>query len=219
MPIGRLSPLQSEVLAGLAPMRPRWTLSGGGALAGFHTKHRETRDLDLFWQGAHVLGAAAEQARSLLEGHGMEVAVLQSEPAFARLQVRRADEETTVDLVADPVPLAEPPHELEAGGERILVDAPHQILVNKLCAILGRSELRDLEDIRELLARGEVLQRALADGPAQDSGFSPLTLAWLLRQMPIAALATALGREAEAPSLERHRDELTELILSSTVTS
>jgi hypothetical protein len=31
-----------------AGLQPPWTLTGGGALAGFHTKHRETRDLDLF---------------------------------------------------------------------------------------------------------------------------------------------------------------------------
>jgi hypothetical protein len=30
--------------------RRRWTLSGGGALAGVHTQHRTTRDLDLFYR-------------------------------------------------------------------------------------------------------------------------------------------------------------------------
>jgi hypothetical protein len=32
----------------LSGMQPAWTLTGGGALVGFYTKHRETRDLDLF---------------------------------------------------------------------------------------------------------------------------------------------------------------------------
>lgn len=31
-------------------LQPAWTLTGGAALAGFHTKHRETHNLDLLFQ-------------------------------------------------------------------------------------------------------------------------------------------------------------------------
>lgn len=41
MALGRLTDLQERVLMTLAPMKPEWTLSGGGALVGFHTCHRE----------------------------------------------------------------------------------------------------------------------------------------------------------------------------------
>jgi hypothetical protein len=44
-----------------------WTLSGGAALAGFHTAHRETRDLDLFWQRSRELGDAVRTV-FLLDG-------------------------------------------------------------------------------------------------------------------------------------------------------
>jgi hypothetical protein len=116
-------------------------------------------------------------------------------------------EMTLVDLVADPVPLAEAPVEVNLGGARIWVDTPYQILVNKLCAILSRSELRDLEDTQALVATGLDLGRALADAAAQDSGFSPLTFAWVLRQLPIAAMATAMGRrEDSVRALERFRE-------------
>jgi hypothetical protein len=54
--LGRLSNLQERVLVALAGIEPPWTLSGGAALAGFHTAHRETRDLDLFWQRSRELG-------------------------------------------------------------------------------------------------------------------------------------------------------------------
>ena len=40
-----LSAQQARVLRVLAGLRPRWTLTGGGALVGAYTKHRETRDL------------------------------------------------------------------------------------------------------------------------------------------------------------------------------
>jgi hypothetical protein len=78
------------------------------------------------------------------------------------------------------------------GDEVILVDAPHEILVAKLSALLGRSELRDLEDVRALLAAGGDLTGAIADAPRKDAGFSPPMLAWVLEQFPVEALARAL---------------------------
>jgi hypothetical protein len=215
---GRLSPLQVRILRLLAGLVPRWTLSGGGALAGVHTKHRDTRDLDLFWQARRVLDDAPESAKACLESSGLDVTVLQRVEAFCRLEVRAIDEMTIVDLVADPAPLAEPPVEADVDGAIILVDTPHQILVNKLCALLSRSELRDLEDVRALLDTGLDLGRALGDAPAQDGAFSVLTFAWVLRGLPIAALGKALERPDDMiAELERYRDDLVERILAMAV--
>jgi hypothetical protein len=64
-------------------------------------------------------------------------------------------------------------------GVAIRVDTAYEILVNELCALLGRSELRNLVEVRALLDQGFDLARALADAPKKDSGFSPVTLAWV----------------------------------------
>lgn len=199
---GRLSPLQSEILDQLANTEPRWTLSGGGALVGFHTAHRVTRDLDFFFHGLSELGEIPGEITRRLGEAGWSVSKLQTAPAFGRLEVRDGDETVVVDLVAEPVPWIEPAVEAAAG---ILVDTPHEILVNKLACLLSRSEPRDLEDVRVLVAAGENLQRALRDVPRKDGGFSALTLAWLLRTFPLAA-APALG--FDQARLEAFRDEL-----------
>jgi len=175
-------------------MVPPWTLSGGGALAGFHTQHRDTRDLELFWQQQAALGDAPDRVRERLTGAGLSVSPLQTHAAFCRFKVDAADGQTVIlDLVADPVPLAEAPQHHAAAGVGFLIDTPHQILVNKLCALLGRAEPRDLEDVQALLQSGGALARALADCPKQDAGFSPLTLAWTVKTLPLSRLATALG--------------------------
>jgi len=194
MALGRLSPLQERVLVVLAGMTPPWTLSGGGALAGFHTRHRDTRDLDLFWQQQSTLGDAPDRVRERLTEAGLSISTLATGAAFTRLSVGEVGGASVVlDLVADPVPLAEPPRLQTVGGVTFLMDTPHQILVNKLCALLGRSEPRDLEDVHVLLDSGGDLVRALRDCPKQDAGFSPLTLAWTVQGLPLARLATALG--------------------------
>ena len=88
--------------------------------------------------------------------------------------------------------MVEPPKLFDI-GEAIHVDTPHEILVNKLCALLGRAELRDLIDLQQLLARGGNLEQALRDAPRKDGGFSPLTLAWVLKNTDPAPLARAMG--------------------------
>ena len=90
------------------------------------------------------------------------------------------------------------------------------MLVNKLCALLSRSELRDLVDVRELLGCGGDLQRALEDCPRQDAGFSPLTFGWSMRGLRIDQLATKLGwSRQDIEALEQFRDELVDRVVAA----
>ena len=66
MPPSKLSPLQEQVLIVLSGLQPAWTLTGGAALAGFHTKHRETRDLDLFFHH-ETISIISQVARSRID--------------------------------------------------------------------------------------------------------------------------------------------------------
>lgn len=109
-----LTPLQARVLRVLRGLP--WTLTGGGALIGYHLHHRVTRDLDLFFRGLRSLGHL--------------------------------------------------PAEVEL---RLIRDG----LVNKLNALLDRWASRDLVDVHALLATGLSLERAIADAPRKDAGFSP----------------------------------------------
>ena len=204
----RLSALQTQVLAALAGIEPPWTLTGGGALVGFHTKHRTTRDLDLFWHGQHSIAEVRRDVMARLRAAGWAVAELRTSDAFAALQVTDGDLAVVVDLVAEPGASVESPERVEVGGQGILVDTAHEVLTNKLCALLHRSELRDLIDIEALLAAGGDLDRALGDAPSKDGGFSALTLGWTLKSWNIAEVAGAAGLEARASDLVRLRDEL-----------
>ncbi len=89
------------------------------------------------------------------------------------------------------------------------MDTRHEVLVNKLCALLSRSEVRDLRDVEALLAAGEDLTRALGDAPRKDGGFSPLTLAWILETFELPVLAARAGLSpAETDALDRFRADL-----------
>jgi predicted nucleotidyltransferase component of viral defense system len=213
MPDSRLDEIQRSVLETLGSAVSGWTLSGGAALAGFHLGHRSTRDLDLFWHGRSSLDRIGEEVRHELESREFRVTVLQAAPAFVRLLVERKGQTTTLDLVAEPIPPIDMPGSESIGTIQIRVDTAQEILVNKLCALLHRSESRDLLDVLALLEHGADLRRALTDAPRKENGFSPLTLMWVLREMPLQSMARGSGAGVrEGRQLERMRDELVQRI-------
>lgn len=195
----RLSPLQVRVLRALSGLP--WTLTGGGALVGYHLGHRTTRDLDLFFRGRRSLDHLPADVEARLAREGLTADRMQTAESFARIKVTDGSESFPIDLVAEPVEALEPPMQVDG----ILVDTAYEILVNKLNALLGRWASRDLVDVQALLATGLDLERALRDAPRKDGGFSPETLAWVLDTLPDAAVPEGL---------RSFRDELVKRLLA-----
>ena len=194
----KLTPLQRRIVRVLATLTPPWTLTGGGALAGIHLGHRTTRDLDLFWRDRPALGQSVTEALDLLRADRMDVVVLRTAPMFSELRVSQGADVCIVDLVAEPFPAVEPPERVVIDGAAIAVDTKHEILVAKLTALLGRTELRDLVDVQALLGVGTDLVAALRDAPKKDAGF---------RDNPGVGAARVRGRAAGAGAeMERDAD-------------
>lgn len=160
---GRLSTLQSEVLDAFFGAEREFFLSGGGALVGFHLRHRETTDLDLFTVSAE----AFERAR------------------LVRVVVQRGSEQLVVDLVRDIGPQLHPKTTIDG----IVVDPIEEIFSNKLTTLVSRQELRDLIDVLELERRGLRVESFLHEALAKDGGCTPATLAYLLNEWEIPSNA------------------------------
>ncbi|MGE3844180.1 MAG: nucleotidyl transferase AbiEii/AbiGii toxin family protein [Vicinamibacterales bacterium] len=62
----------------------------------------------------------------------------------------------------------------------VRVDPADEIFANKICALLGRAEIRDLVDVMALEQSGLSLERALLDGQRKDGGLTPAQLAWVI---------------------------------------
>ncbi len=200
----RLNNLQNDFLGEFFKHETRFYLTGGAALVGFYLGHRETNDLDLFTLDNEIESGFAivrDAARCL----GATVEAIQTAPDFRRLLVKRGDEAVVVDLVREYVFQLE--HEKrEINGIRI--DSPEEILANKLCALLSRSEIRDLVDVRELEKSGFSLENALSVAAKKDTGLTPAQLAWVLHQI-------TFGDDVQPPggiSVIALRDYLNDLI-------
>ncbi len=177
----RLSDLQNDFLREFFAREHRFFLSGGAALVGFYFGHRETLDLDLFTLEDELENGfrlAGEVAKEL----GASVESIQTSPDFRRILLTRGDEAIVIDLVREYVFQISPEKPVI---NNIRVDAPEEILANKLCALLSRSEIRDLIDVRELENAGFDLEAALEAAAKKDSGLTPAQLAWVLNQIKL----------------------------------
>lgn len=174
-----LSSLQNDFLREFFWRENRFYLTGGAALVGFYLGHRETRDLELFTLENEIENGFAI-VRGVAKTLDATVEAIQTAPDFRRLLVRRGDDAVVVDLVREYVFQLER-EKREIGGIR--VDSPEEILANKLCALLSRSEIRDLVDVRELENAGFNLENALSVAQQKDTGLTAAQLAWVLSQI------------------------------------
>lgn len=92
------------------------------------------------------------------------------------------------------------------------MDSTREIAANKLCALLGRREPRDLVDIFALFAHGHALPSSLADARVKDAGLEPGTLSWVLSEWKLGP-ATPLPEGVTLEQVESMRSELIERLL------
>ncbi len=119
-------------------------------------------------------GAAFERGRRVLpavaEALGGRLEIRQDTPEFRRYALSRGDETLVVDLVRERVAQL---HADKQDFDGVAVDPLEEILANKLTALVGRQEERDLVDVYFLEQRGLAVEDALDGALAKDGGCTP----------------------------------------------
>ncbi len=181
METNRLSTLQQDFLRAFFGLESRFFLTGGAALVGFYLGHRETHDPDLFTM-EDALDAGAALAAEIARQWSASLESIQTYPDFRRLLLTRNDEAIVIDLLRERVTQITSEKPVVNG---VRVDSPEEILANKLCALLSRSEVRDLVDVRALEAAGYRIEDALPAAASKDTGLTPAQLSWILSQIEL----------------------------------
>jgi hypothetical protein len=204
-----LDRFQREVLAAFFERQKGYFLTGGAALVGFHLHHRTTKDLDLFTT-EDLVDEGEQTLMSIARDAGIQVERLRSSSGFRRFLLTRGPESLIVDLVRDDAPQID--FEKKRIGT-IRVDSTREIMVNKLCTLLSRAELRDIVDVRALEVSGLSVEEHLPLAAEKDAGLTPGQLAWVLSQIQIGDDATPpVGVSVE--DLRSYIDELIERLTS-----
>jgi hypothetical protein len=184
-------------------------LSGGSALA-VHLGHRRSLDLDLFATDEVAFAAARASLPVIASSVNATMEILADAPAFRRVLLKGPGGQTLrVDLVYDTAERVGPPP-IESGGLRL--DPLRELLINKACAILGRSELRDLVDLFFLDRAGFRVVDALTDARRKHAGLTPAQLAWAIGQVPLDRLPDGLIVPVSIEELRTFRAQLVEAL-------
>lgn len=207
-----LSPLQRSLIEGLAG-GTGFYLTGGAALSAFYLHHRQSQDLDLFVAHPADLDVLERRLSQLCNTRGWSIEEVQRFPGFRRFIVRDASDETIVDTVHEPiaqiVPLADKP--IHAG---LRVDSLADLVTNKICALLGRGDIKDLIDLYYLDRAGVDVLAHLDAAKSKDGGLEPLTLSYVLRGMSTDSDRLLLIDQLSEADVAAYRDRLVEQLLN-----
>lgn len=154
-------------------------LAGGAAILIEPNTTRFSRDLDYFHDSEQRVATAFTADRNLLEASGYSVHIDLNQPGYIRAIVRQGEDETKVEWAHDSSWRFMPTvRDVRVG----FVLHPVDLAVNKVLALAGRDEPRDVVDTlhfhRVLLALGALCWAACG----KDPGYSPLSLLELLRR-------------------------------------
>ncbi len=203
-----LSDIQRHVIDVFASVEGNETfaVAGGSGLVCSGAYDRETRDIDLFTSTGD-LPTIVERFIAALETEGFKVTPRRRSETFTDLVVSRDGAGTIVDLAKDFQLLA-----AQRVGKVMVLDQ-RELAANKVLALWGRREARDLDDVIHL-SKEMGLANMCAWAKEKDLGFSTEHLARHLR-LPIfakfdargtatlvAELETLVGRELPPPNLD-----------------
>lgn len=210
---GILTPLQQEFLARFfaIPAGRYFYLTGDTALAAFYLHHRISLDLDLFTQDKTALNAIVSPLLDIAAQIGGRLRLQRQSDYYLQAVLEREEIPVRVDLVCDVGPLF---------GEKrlcagIVVDSLENIAVNKVTALLSRTESKDFVDLYFILQAGFRLEDLIRQAKQKDMGLTEFFLAHMMRRVTqvsppqmlkplswgnLASILPGAGRQSLTPS-------------------
>jgi len=154
-------------------------LAGGAAILIEPNTTRFSRDLDYFHDSEARVAEAFAADRLLLKSSGYAIDVDLNQPGFVRAIVRKGEHATKVEWARDSAWRFMPTMRDDRVGFLL---HPVDLAVNKVLALAGRDESRDVLDALHLHRHVLMLGAMCWAACGKDPGFSPLSLLELLRR-------------------------------------
>jgi hypothetical protein len=154
-------------------------LAGGAAILIEPNTTRFSRDLDYFHDSEARVAEAFAADRTLVETSGYSLDPDLNLPGYVRAIVRKGTDATKVEWARDSAWRFMPTVRDERVG---FVLHPVDLAVNKVLALAGRDEARDVLDALHLHAHVLVFGALCWAACGKDPGFTPLSLLELLRR-------------------------------------
>ena len=172
----QLYPLQDDALKIISHAGTGFYLTGGTVVSRVDLKHRFSDDLDLFVNWNTNYGDWCSQIIENLQREPQwALNISMRQPYFTRLFLDRSGISLKIELINDVLAhIGEIRNHPEFGR----IDSREKILANKLTALIGRDEPRDLSDIWGLCSKlGLSIKGAIGGAQSKSSGIHPIDLA------------------------------------------
>lgn len=165
--------MQDKALAILQGLETGFYLTGGTAVSRFYLQHRFSDDLDLFVNDKPLFPVWSDRyIQALLSSPHWQCQVLNRDERFVRLLLQQDDLLLKIEMINDvPAHIGRIQEDATLGR----IDSAENILANKVTAVLGREEPKDLADIWGFCCQmGLSLNTALNDAQSKAAGiFAP----------------------------------------------
>ncbi|MGI5172131.1 nucleotidyl transferase AbiEii/AbiGii toxin family protein [Treponema sp. OMZ 840] len=172
----QLYALQDKVLKIIFSEATSFYLTGGTALHRFYCERRYSDDLDLFMQGQPYFYDETKAAIYKLKEKFTVEAIVNAKD-FLRVQI----ENLKIDFVNDRVYR----YGMSNIKDGIAVDNVYNILANKLTAVLGRDEEKDVFDIVSICLMYDFNWANVLEAAHEKEGFGDYVLIERLKSFPL----------------------------------
>ncbi len=177
----QLYSLQDTVLRIVFSEEREFYLTGGTCLSRFYNEKRLSDDLDFFTNQSLRFSYAVRRIRSALADRFTLVTETDSRD-FVRLRINGI---LQADFINDPVPRYGEPVFLESG---IIIDSVENILSNKITAVIGRDDSKDIFDLYMIWKFYSINWKDILDSAHNKAFFSNDELIARLSAFPLSML-------------------------------
>jgi len=169
--------LQDEVLKVVFDTEHEFYLTGGTCLSRFYVEKRYSDDLDFFTNQSPRYSFAIKNIKKALQERFRLVVEVETKN-FTRFKI---DDLLQVDFVND---ISFRYKEPKVSEENYLLDTVENILSNKIAAVIGRDNPKDIFDIYLIWRFYEINWDEILDAAHQKAGFSNEELIIRLKSFP-----------------------------------
>lgn len=201
-----LYPFQDRVVKVINQADTEFYLTGGTAASRGYLQHRFSDDLDYFVNDDSRFGLWVERVIQALNRE-WRCEVLMKEERFARLNLAQGEVMLKIELINDV-----PARTGKVTTHPVLgrLDSAENILANKVTALLGREEPKDLADVWGFCCQKNLsLQEAITGAQGKAAGIFPADLARVLCSVRKEDWEAILW--IDAPPVKTFISQLTEL--------
>ena len=174
--------LQDKVLAVIFSTETTFYLTGGTCLNRFYHNRRYSDDLDLFTNENALFRDDVRILSDTLKSASIPYAIQVDTRDFVRLFI---EERLQLDLVNDRVYRYGKSIRSPQG---IVLDNESNICANKLCAIIGRDDPKDMFDLYTIFKKGKTDWKTVLTAAAKKCALDPEVLEYRLSSFPLELL-------------------------------